>query len=127
MGDPGAGQATKLVNQALVLSNYCVIAEAVRLGQKLGIEVERIPHALATGHAGSNLLPVLVERMAADDFEPRGYARQVLKDLEMLNKEAAALHLPMPMAGQALNLFRMLVANGDSERDGAAVITLLSR
>ena len=65
--------------------------------------------------------------MAADDFEPRGYARQVLKDLEMLNKEAANLHLPMPMAGQALNLFRMLVANGDSERDGAAVITLLSR
>lgn len=127
MGDAGAGQATKLVNQALVLSNYCVIAEAVRLGQKLGIEVERIPAALATGHAGSNLLPVLVERMAADDFEPRGYARQVLKDLEMLNKEAANLHLPMPMAGQALNLFRMLVANGDSERDGAAVITLLSR
>ncbi len=127
MGEAGAGQATKLVNQALVLSNYCVIAEAVRLGQKLGIEVERIPAALATGHAGSNLLPVLVERMAADDFEPRGYARQVLKDLEMLNKEAANLHLPMPMAGQALNLFRMLVANGDSERDGAAVITLLSR
>ena len=127
MGDPGAGQATKLVNQALVLSNYCVIAEAVRLGQQLGIDVDRIPHALETGHAGSNLLPVLVERMAANDFAPRGYARQVLKDLEMLNKEAASLHLPMPMAGQALTLFRMLVANGSSELDGAAVITLLNR
>jgi 3-hydroxyisobutyrate dehydrogenase-like beta-hydroxyacid dehydrogenase len=31
MGNTGAGQATKLVNQALVLPAYCMIAEALRL------------------------------------------------------------------------------------------------
>ncbi len=125
MGGVGAGQVTKLVNQTLVLTNYCVIAEALRLAEAYGVDAAKIPHALATGHAGSNLLPVLFERMIARDFAPKGYARQVLKDLEMLNDAARAEHLAMPMAAQALTLFRMLVARGDSERDGAAVLTLL--
>ena len=88
MGDVGAGQATKLVNQALVLTNYCVIAEALRIAEAYGIDAAKVPEALAQGHAGSNLLPVLFERMIARDFAPRGYARQVLKDLEMLNDAA---------------------------------------
>lgn len=124
MGAVGAGQATKLVNQTLVLTNYCVIAEAVRLAELYGIDVAKIPDALAPGHAGSNLLPVLVERMVARDFAPRGYARQVLKDLEMLNTAAKDKHLALPMAGQALTLFRLLVAQGKAEQDGAAIVTL---
>jgi 3-hydroxyisobutyrate dehydrogenase len=108
------------------LTNYCVIAEAVRLAEAYGVDAAKVPHALATGHAGSNLLPVVFERMIARDFAPRGYARQVLKDLEMLQRAAAEQHLPMPMASQALTLFRMLVAGGKSELDAAAVLMLLS-
>lgn len=124
MGPVGAGQATKLVNQTLVLTNYCVIAEAVRLAEAAGIDVAKVPEALAPGHAGSNLLPIMVERMVARDFTPRGYARQVLKDLEMVNAAGKDLHLAMPMAGQALTLFRLLVAQGRAGDDGAAVVTL---
>jgi 3-hydroxyisobutyrate dehydrogenase-like beta-hydroxyacid dehydrogenase len=124
MGDVGAGQATKLVNQTLVLTNFCVMAEALRLAQSYGVDATRIPQALASGYAGSNLLPVLFERMIAEDFAPRGFARQVLKDLEMLQAAAREQHLAMPMASQALTLFRLLVAQGKSELDGAAVVTL---
>jgi 3-hydroxyisobutyrate dehydrogenase-like beta-hydroxyacid dehydrogenase len=125
MGDVGAGQATKLVNQTLVLTNYCVMAEALRLAEAFGVDAAKVPQALATGHAGSNLLPVLFERMIARDFTPRGYARQVLKDLEMLHDAAQGQHLAMPMASQALTLFRMLVAQGSSELDATAVLNLL--
>lgn len=125
MGGPGAGQATKLVNQTLVLTNYCVIAESLRLAETYGIDAGKIPQALGSGYAGSNLLPVLLERMIARDWTPKGYARQVLKDLEMLNDAARSKHLAMPMAAQALTLFRMLVAQGKSELDGAAVLEVL--
>ena len=126
LGSVGAGQATKLVNQALVLSSYCVIAEALRLAEAYGVDAKVIPAALAPGHAGSNLLPVLFERMIARDFTPRGYARQVLKDLEMLNQAASERHVAMPMAGQALGLFRQLMAEGKSELDASAILTLQS-
>jgi 3-hydroxyisobutyrate dehydrogenase-like beta-hydroxyacid dehydrogenase len=124
MGSVGAGQATKLVNQTLVLTNYCVMAEGLRLAQSYGIDAAKIPEALASGHGGSNLLPVMFERMISNDFTPKGYARQCLKDLEMLNSAAKEQHLAMPMAAQALTLFRLLIAQGKSELDGAAVVTL---
>lgn len=124
MGASGAGQATKLVNQTIVLTNYCVLAEALRLGEAYGVDTSKIPQALAPGHAGSNLLPVAFPRMASKDFAPRGYARQVLKDLEMLQAAAADEHIAMPMAAQALSLYRLLVASGRSELDASAVVTL---
>lgn len=125
MGGVGAGQATKLVNQALVLTNYVVIAEAVSLGRRLGIDVGQIPQALGTGYAGGNLLNDLVPRMVAEDFAPRGFARQVLKDLHLLGDAAKTLNLAMPMASEATTLYRMMIAQGLGELDGAAVITLL--
>lgn len=124
MGEVGAGQATKLVNQTLVLTNYCVIAEAFRLAEAFGVDAAKIPNALETGHAGSNLLKSLMPRLAAEDFEPTGYARQILKDLEMLHTATKELPLSMPMAGQALTLFRLLVAQGYGERDGCSVVNL---
>lgn len=127
MGGCGAGQATKLVNQTLVLPGYCIIAEAFRLAQAYGVDASKVPAALETGHAGSNLLPVLFERMIAEDFTPTGYARQILKDLEMLHTAAKAQTLSMPMTSQSLSLFRMLVAQGKGELDGAAIVSLLAK
>ena len=124
MGPVGTGQATKLVNQTIVLTNYCVLAEALRLAQSYGVDAAKIPQALKAGHAGSNMLAPVFPQMLAEDFAPRGFARQVLKDLEMLQAAAAARHLAMPMASQALTLYRLLVASGKSELDAAAVVTL---
>lgn len=125
MGPTGAGQATKLVNQVLCLTNYCIVAEGLRLAQAYGVDASKIPAALAPGLANSAVLQVIFPRMVKGDFAPRGYARQVLKDLEMLHEATRAHHLAMPMTAQATTLFRMLVAQGDSELDGAAVVKLL--
>jgi len=124
MGPVGTGQATKLVNQTIVLTNYCVLAEALRLAQSYGVDAAKIPQALKAGFAGSNMLGPVFPQMLAQDFAPRGFARQVLKDLEMLQAAAAARHLAMPMASQALTLYRLLVASGKSELDAASVVTL---
>lgn len=124
MGPVGTGQATKLVNQTLVLTNYCVLAEALRLAQSYGVDARKIPQALKNGHAGSNLLAAAFPQMLDEDFAPRGFARQVLKDLEMLQAAARDQHLAMPMASQALTLYRLLVASGKSELDATAVVSL---
>jgi 3-hydroxyisobutyrate dehydrogenase-like beta-hydroxyacid dehydrogenase len=124
MGGSGAGQATKLVNQTIVLTNYCVLAEALRLGEAYGVDTTKIAEALAPGHAGSNLLPVAFPRMIEEDFAPRGYVKQVLKDLELLQASAAEQHVAMPMSAQALTLYRLLYASGRSELDASAVVSL---
>ncbi len=124
LGPVGAGQAMKMINQVLVLTNYAVIAEAVRLAEKAGLDPARIPAAVAGGHADGNLLRALVPRMAARDFAPRGFARQVMKDLDMVHDLARDLKAPTPMSSQALSLFRLLYARGHGELDGSAVLRL---
>jgi 3-hydroxyisobutyrate dehydrogenase-like beta-hydroxyacid dehydrogenase len=124
LGSVGAGQVTKMVNQILVLNNYCVLAEALALAEAAGIDASKIPEALAPGHAGSNLLKAAFPRMIARDFEPAGYARQVLKDLDMVHDIAKTLKVPTPMSSQAASLFRILVSKGHGEQDGIAVLKL---
>ena len=65
--------------------------------------------------------------MAQRDFAPQGYARQLLKDLEMVNEFAGGLKAPVPMTGEALSLYRMLIHNGHSELDTSAVFKLYER
>jgi 3-hydroxyisobutyrate dehydrogenase-like beta-hydroxyacid dehydrogenase len=125
MGPTGAGQATKLVNQALCLTNYVICAEGLRLAEAYGVDASRIPAALAPGLGNSAVLQAIFPRMVAKDYAPRGYARQILKDLELVHEATRAQHLAMPMLSQALTLFRLMVGQGKSELDGAAIVTLL--
>jgi 3-hydroxyisobutyrate dehydrogenase len=124
MGPLGAGQITKMVNQVLVLSNYCVLAEALVLAEAGGVDASRIPAALGAGYAGSNMLQRLYPRLVARDFAPAGYAFQALKDLDMVHGLAKELKVPTPMASQAATLFRTLVSKGHGELDGIAVLKL---
>ena len=79
------------------------------------------------GHADSTLMQQVYPRMAARDFAPRGYARQMLKDLEMVNELAAKLHAPLPMMAEALSLYRLLVHLGHSEVDTSGIFKLYEK
>jgi 3-hydroxyisobutyrate dehydrogenase-like beta-hydroxyacid dehydrogenase len=123
-GPVGAGQVAKMVNQILVLNNYAVLAEALALAEAGGIDARKIPEALASGFAGSNLLKAMFPRMIARDFVPQGYARQILKDLDALHDLARDLKTPTPMSSQAASLYRLLVSKGHGELDGIAILKL---
>lgn len=126
-GPVGSGQVAKMVNQVLVLNNYAVIAEAVALAEAGGIDASLIPDALATGHAGSNMLKTIFPRMLARDFEPKGYARQILKDLDMLHDLAKGLKSPTPISSQTASLFRILNSKGHEELDGISILKLFDQ
>jgi 3-hydroxyisobutyrate dehydrogenase len=124
MGPSGAGSTAKMINQLIVGCAHAVMAEAVVLAEAAGIDAARIPECLAGGYADSPMLQKLYPRIVKRDFAPQGYARQLLKDLEMVNEFAGGLKSPMPMAGQALSLYRMLIRLGYSELDTAAIFKL---
>jgi 3-hydroxyisobutyrate dehydrogenase-like beta-hydroxyacid dehydrogenase len=55
-GPLGAGQALKLVNNAVFAANIGLLAQAVRLGAQLGIEEKNLLNALPHGSAASRAL-----------------------------------------------------------------------
>ena len=124
MGPTGSGMVAKMLNQLIVGCGYAVMAEAAVLAEAAGIDASRLPECLGGGHADGSLLQRIYPRMVKRDFAPQGYARQLLKDLEMVNEFAGLLKAPTPMMGEALSLYRMLVHLGHSELDGVALVKL---
>ena len=86
-----------------------------------GIDAPRLPEALAGGYADTPMLRHFYPRMVARDYAPAGYARQVLKDLDMVQAAAKDLKAPLPMTAQAATLYRFVVARGCGELDAVAV------
>lgn len=124
MGATGAGQVTKMVNQVVVLNNFCILAEALALAEAGGVDAEKIPTALGGGYAGSNMLEKIFPRMIARDYAPAGYLFQCMKDLDMLHDIARDLKVPTPMASQAASLFRIMMSKGHGELDAISVLKL---
>lgn len=124
MGPAGSGLVAKMLNQLIVGCLHTVMAEAASMAEAAGIDAARLPECLAGGHADGTLLQRLYPRMVARDFAPQGYARQLRKDLEMVNEFAAAVGTPAPMLQQSLALYRRLIEAGHSELDTSAVFKL---
>lgn len=127
MGPSGSGLAAKMINQLIVGCTHAVLAEALAMAEAAGIDAARVPECLAGGYADSPLLQKFYPRMVTREFAPQGYARQLLKDLEMVNDLAGGMKVPLPVTGVALQLYRMLVHRGHAELDTTAVFKLYER
>jgi 3-hydroxyisobutyrate dehydrogenase len=96
-------------------------------GERAGIDAARVPEALAGGYADTPMLRHFYPRMLRRDFAPAGYARQVLKDLDMVQSVAKELKAPLPMTSQAATLYRFAVARGLAEMDAVSVFSLFEK
>jgi 3-hydroxyisobutyrate dehydrogenase-like beta-hydroxyacid dehydrogenase len=124
MGPVGAGLAAKMINQLIVGVGHAMLGEAVGLCEKAGIDAARIPECLAGGYADSNVMKAYWPRMVQRDFAPRGYVRQLLKDLEMVSAWSQSLGSKTPVMECALGAYRELKKKGHSELDTSAVVKL---
>ena len=126
-GRPAAAWWRRCSTSSSSAAAYAVMAEAAVLAEAAGIDAARLPECLAGGHADGSLLQRIYPRMVQRDFAPQGYARQLLKDLEMVNEFAGGMKAPTPMMGEALSLYRMLVHLGYAELDTSAIFKLYGR
>lgn len=127
MGGSGAGQVSKLCNQLIVAANSLLIAEAVALASRNGVDASRLPAALAGGFADSTPFQLLAPRMAAQRFEPVQWkVDTLLKDLSNACALGHASGLDLPVAEQARSRLLNHVQGGNGLRDLSSIIELLS-
>lgn len=124
LGPPGSGLVAKMLNQLMVGCLHATVAELTTVAEAAGIDADLVPQALAGGHADGVLFQQIYPRMRARDFAPRGYVRQLLKDLDMVLAFTKGMQVPTPMTAQAQTLYRMLAHQGHSELDTAALVKL---
>lgn len=123
MGETGTGQATKICNQLIVAANSTLIAEAVALAGKAGVDTTLLAPALAGGFADSKPFQILTPRMATQTFEPVQWKVQTLsKDLNNAVQLAQQFKLEIPVAQLALNQLLDHQNKGFAEADLATII-----
>ncbi|MDM0078086.1 NAD(P)-dependent oxidoreductase [Variovorax sp. J2P1-59] len=125
MGDVGAGQTAKMINQAIVGAGFALMSEVALLAEASGIDAARLPDCLAGGLADSVLLQKLFPRIHARQFDPPiGYARQLLKDLQAVTAFANDVDCELPLVQAATQRYDAYVAGGGALADSASLIRL---
>jgi 3-hydroxyisobutyrate dehydrogenase len=122
MGEVGAGQLAKLCNQVIVANNLIAITEAMALGARYGVDVARLPAALAGGFADSLPLQIFGPRIASGQTEPKiGNLGTMLKDIETAVAAGRAANVATPLSGVAAALYRLAGLHVGLDADMAAL------
>ncbi len=122
MGDTGAGQTTKMINQVLVACTFTMLGEACALAERAGVDAALIPHALEGGRADSRLLQEYLPRMVASDFFVDGTIAILTKDLEMIADLAKGVGATVPITALVHQIHRKMMADGYRDRDNAEIV-----
>lgn len=126
MGQSGSGQATKICNQLIVAATSTLIAEAITLAEKSGVDTTLLAPALAGGFADSKPFQILAPRMATHNFEPVQWKVETLeKDLTNAMKLASTHALTLPVADRALQQLTKHAKNGFATDDLSSIIQVI--
>lgn len=121
LGGSGSGTAMKLVVNTLLGVGMQAIAEAVVLGEKAGLDRERLLEVLsktaviAPAHVGK------LARVATNDYSPQFPLRLMNKDFQLILQAAAQEHVPMPVTEAAFRVNADELAHSEEE-DFSAVL-----
>jgi 3-hydroxyisobutyrate dehydrogenase-like beta-hydroxyacid dehydrogenase len=122
VGDVGAGQAVKAINQLMVGGYVAIVAEALSLAERHGIDAAKLPDILKGGLADSNILQGPGRRMGAPQLERSGSAAIMIKDLDIAGAMAAAVSHALPVGSLVSQLYRLQATVG---YDGYGMIGLM--
>ncbi|MFI6310280.1 NAD(P)-dependent oxidoreductase [Nocardia fusca] len=127
VGPAGAGQLVKTANQMLVAGNIAMVAEAVSLLRRTGVEVDAALTVLNGGLAASKVLEVKAPKMLARDFAPGFRVDLHHKDLKIALAAAEQARIAVPLTGVITQLVQALRSAGDGGLDHGALIKALER
>lgn len=127
MGEVGAGQATKAVNQVLVAGIAHAVSEGLALGEKLGLDPERLLPTLGAGAAGSWFLEKRGPTMLRDEFKVGFKLALLHKDLQIVDAMAQAAGTRRDIIQKSLTDYAQLMAEGYGDDDISALIRLKRR
>ncbi len=127
VGEHGAGQMVKLVNQILVVGNALAMCEALLFAQAGGLDLQKTLDAVAGGAAGSWMLSNRGPQIIHRDWRPGFTIDLQQKDVRLILKAADQLGVPLLGTGTIFNLYRMLQSQGLGGEGNHALIKALEK
>lgn len=125
-GAIGKGTTMKLVNNMLMQAGRVLVAEAMALGAKAGLDTAQMVDVIRRSTGNSVVFEYSAPRMVERNFQ--GIRMDItFKDLELQTQLGKALGVPMFMATIAQQIYQMARASGLGHEDPSAVIKIYEK
>jgi 3-hydroxyisobutyrate dehydrogenase len=122
IGEAGAGQATKAVNQICIAGTLAGLSEGVRFAQAAGLDMARVLEAISGGAAQSWQMENRWATMAASEFDFGFAIDWMRKDLAIALAEARKNGLGLPVTELVDGYYAEVQAQGGGRQDTSALI-----
>jgi len=126
LGLSGAGQLTKMVNQAAIAGLVQSLAEAIAFGQKAGLDMKAVLDVIGKGAAQSWQMDNRGPTMLEDKFDFGFAVDWMRKDLGLVLDEAKRNGARMPVTALVDQFYADIQAQGGNRLDTSSLLRRLS-
>lgn len=125
LGDNGAGQLTKMVNQICIAGLVQGLSEAIAFGQRAGLDMDQVLAVIGQGAAQSWQLDNRGKTMLADQFDFGFAVDWMRKDLGLLLTEARRNGACLPVTALVDQFYAEVQRMGGNRWDTSSLIRRL--
>jgi len=126
-GGQGMGTSLKMVMNQLLGTAMAGYAEALVLGESLGLSRKVLFEALTGAPAAAPFLALKHERIEKGNYEPADFPlRWLQKDLHLASVSAHEAGAAMPLTNAAKELYRLAIRDGRGGEDFSAIYDYLA-
>jgi 3-hydroxyisobutyrate dehydrogenase len=125
LGDSGAGQIAKMMNQICIAGLVQGLAEALAFGEKAGLDGEAVVEVISQGAAGSWQMANRHKTMLADTFDFGFAVDWMRKDLGICLATADAIGASLPVTALVDQFYKDVQRMGGGRNDTSSLIRRL--
>jgi len=126
MGQAGAGQLTKMVNQICIAGIVQGLSEGINFAMRAGLDPDQVVEVISKGAAGSWQLENRGRTMSRGEFDFGFAVEWMRKDLGIVLAEANRNGARLPVTALVDQFYAQIIARGGRRWDTSSLIQLLA-
>ena len=127
LGEAEQARLMKLVVNLMIAQTSAMLAEALTLGRKGGLDWHAMWQVITASAVASPIVKAKAVQLSERDFTPTFTVEQMIKDLELILCAGEASHVPLLQTAMTHKLMHAAVEQGDALDDYAAIIKVMER
>lgn len=126
MGEAGAGQLTKMVNQICIAGVVQGLAEGLNFGRAVGLDIEGVVEVISKGAAQSWQMENRHKTMAAGEFDFGFAVDWMRKDLNIALTQSRQVGAPLPLTALVDQFYAEVQGLGGGRWDTSSLLARLT-
>jgi len=127
LGEGDQARLMKLVINLMIASTSGMLAEALTLGEKGGLDWQQMWDVIGASAVGAPIVQAKAVQLRERDYTPTFTVDQMRKDVGLILEAGSQLDVPMTLTGRIDEMLHEASAQGDANLDYAAVIRVAER